>query len=308
MRLDIDLRFFEREELYVSPEPQNLGWSYFNVYSLNDFKNIYNVYYNCSEVRSIPSLLEHCKRLGLVSETGKKWTRRNLLEIVNALKKTGLLDIKTSEPLAGSIFDSNCNGVLTRDDIQILRNVFFSYFRFRDFLNVVKSESGGFIISYMYDSRFFNRFLSYDKKVLYSLDESKQTAMRFWDVFTKWGMSLRAINKCSLMALNIDCCCYEIQNGYLVKLSEEMPKEFDILQYINNHFSIECVYIPDVERELIIEYGFHIDDIKDAIVKACISNSDKYRLQRITEIFIGQGERSLFPFLDGTYMSHILKL
>lgn len=308
MRLDVDLRFFERKEMYVSPEPQNFGWSYFNVYSLRDFKNIYNAYYNNSYVRNIPALLEHCRRIGLVSESGKKWTKRNLLEIVNALKKTGLLDLKTSEPLSGRIFDSNCNGVLTKADVQTLRNIFFSYFRFQDFLNVVKSECGGIIISYMCDSRFFNRFLSYNQKIIYCLDDTKQSAMRFWDVFTKWGMSLRTINKCSLTALNIDCCSYEIQNGYLINLSENMPEEFDVLQYINSHFSIECVYIPDVERELIMEYGYHIDDIKDAIIKACIGNSDKYRLQRITEIFIGQGERSLFPFLDGTYMSHILKL
>ena len=45
MMLDIDLRLFAKDVLYVSPEPRDSGWSFFNVYSLLDFKNIYNVYY-----------------------------------------------------------------------------------------------------------------------------------------------------------------------------------------------------------------------------------------------------------------------
>lgn len=51
-----------------------------------------------------------------------------------------------------------------------------------------------------------------------------------------------------------------------------------------------------------------IEDIKTAIVEECVKHSDLYRLQRITEIFIEQGERLLFPFVDGSYMSHILKI
>lgn len=43
MRLDIDLRLFAKDSIYVSPESRDFGWSYFNVYSLLDFKNIYNV-------------------------------------------------------------------------------------------------------------------------------------------------------------------------------------------------------------------------------------------------------------------------
>ena len=43
MRLDIDLRLFAKDVMNVSPETKDFGWSYFNVYSLLDFKNIYNV-------------------------------------------------------------------------------------------------------------------------------------------------------------------------------------------------------------------------------------------------------------------------
>ena len=71
MRLDIDLRLFAKDVMNVSPESKDFGWSYFNVYSLLDFKNIYNVYYANENVRSIPVLLDYCRKNNLLSESGK---------------------------------------------------------------------------------------------------------------------------------------------------------------------------------------------------------------------------------------------
>lgn len=308
MMLDIDLRLFAKDVLYVSPEPRDSGWSFFNVYSLLDFKNIYNVYYENENVRSIPALLDYCRETNLFSESGKSWTHRNLLEIVNALKKTGLLDIKTSAPLAGMAFDCKSSQMLTKNDIISLRKVFYSYFRFKDFLQMFRKAPNEYILAYMYESRFFNRFISIAEKKEYYLEDSKQVTMRFWDVFTKWGMTLKILNKCSLSALNIETNCYELQNGYLVKESTGIPQEFRVLKFMQDNFTSECVYIPDLEREIIFHLGYHLEDIKDAIISECTEYSNTFRLQRITEIFIEQGERILFPFVDGSYMSHILKI
>lgn len=306
--LDIDLRLFAKDVLYVSPESRDSGWSYFNVYSLLDFKNIYNVYYENECVRSIPALLDYCRETNLFSESGKSWTHRNLLEIVNALKKTGLLDIKTSAPLTGMAFDCKSSQMLTKNDILSLRKVFYSYFRFKDFLQMFRKAPNDYILAYMYESRFFNRFISTVEKKEYYLENSKQVTMRFWDVFTKWGMTLRTLNKCSLTALNIETNCNELQNGYLVKESTDIPQEFRVLKFMQDNFNSECVYIPDLEREIIFHLGYHLEDIKDAIISECTEYSNTFRLQRITEIFIEQGERILFPFVDGSYMSHILKI
>ena len=308
MMLDIDLRLFAKDVLYVSPEPRDSGWSFFNVYSLLDFKNIYNVYYENENVRSIPALLDYCRETNLFSESGKSWTHRNLLEIVNALKKTGLLDIKTSAPLAGMAFDCKSSQMLTKNDIISLRKVFYSYFRFKDFLQMFRKAPNKYILAYMYESRFFNRFISIAEKKEYYLEDSKQVTMRFWDVFTKWGMTLKILNKCSLTALNIETNCYELQNGYLVKESTGIPQEFRVLKFMQDNFTSECVYIPDLEREIIFHLGYHLEDIKDAIISECTEYSNTFRLQRITDIFIEQGERILFPFVDGSYMSHILKI
>lgn len=308
MMLDIDLRLFAKDVLYVSPEPRDSGWSFFNVYSLLDFKNIYNVYYENENVRSIPALLDYCRETNLFSESGKSWTHRNLLEIVNALKKTGLLDIKTSAPLAGMAFDCKSSQMLTKNDIISLRKVFYSYFRFKDFLQMFRKAPNEYILAYRYESRFFNRFISIAEKKEYYLEDSKQVTMRFWDVFTKWGMTLKILNKCSLTALNIETNCYELQNGYLVKESTGIPQEFRVLKFMQDNFTSECVYIPDLEREIIFHLGYHLEDIKDAIISECTEYSNTFRLQRITEIFIEQGERILFPFVDGSYMSHILKI
>lgn len=308
MMLDIDLRLFAKDVLYVSPEYRDSGWSYFNVYSLLDFKNIYNVYYENENVRSIPALLDYCRETNLFSESGKSWTHRNLLEIVNALKKTGLLDIKTSAPLAGMAFDCKSCQMLTKNDIISLRKVFYSYFRFKDFLQMFRKAPNEYILAYMYESRFFNRFISIAEKKEYYLEDSKQVTMRFWDVFTKWGMTLKILNKCSLTALNIETNCYELQNCYLVKESTDIPQEFRVLKFMQDNFTSECVYIPDLEREIIFHLGYHLEDIKDAIISECTEYSNTFRLQRITEIFIEHGERILFPFVDGSYMSHILKI
>ena len=308
MRLYIDLRLFAKDVMNVSPESKDFGWSYFNVYSLLDFKNIYNVYYENENVRSIPALLDYCRETNLFSESGKSWTHRNLLEIVNALKKTGLLDIKTSAPLAGMAFDCKSSQMLTKNDIISLRKVFYSYFRFKDFLQMFRKAPNEYILAYMYESRFFNRFISIAEKKEYYLEDSKQVAMRFWDVFTKWGMTLKILNKCSLTALNIETNCYELQNGYLVKESTDIPQEFRVLKFMQDNFTSECVYRPDLEREIIFHLGYHLEDIKDAIISECTEYSNTFRLQRITEIFIEHGERILFPFVDGSYMSHILKI
>ena len=245
------------------------------------------------------------------SESGKVWSERNLLEIVNALKKTGLLDLKSMEPLAGGLFKSDYNESLSIEDIQVLRRIFFSYFRFNDFISLFRNDNKGsveFVVAYMVESRFFNNFAVLYRNTIYCIEDTKKNVMRFWDVFTKWGMALTVLNKCSLKALNIDCVSWEAQNGYLLNLTVPMPSGFSVLHYAKENFMSECIYIPDLERELILKYGFHIDDIKTAIVEECVKHSDLYRLQRITEIFIEQGERLLFPFVDGSYMSHILKI
>lgn len=311
MNIKIDIQNFEKKKFPLSPSDKNTAWSYFNVYSLRDFRDVYNVIYKNSNVRSLSSLLNCCNELRITSESGKAWSERNLLEIVNALKKTGLLNLKSMEPLAGGLFKSDYNESLSIEDIQVLRRIFFSYFRFNDFISLFRNdnkESVELVVAYMVGSRFFNNFAVLYSNTIYSIEDTKKNVMRFWDVFTKWGMVLKVLNKCSLKALNIDCVSWEAQNGYLLNLTVQMPLGFSVLHYVKENFMSECIYIPDLERELILQYGFHIEDIKTAIVKECVKHSDLYRLQRITEIFIEQGERLLFPFVDGSYMSHILKI
>lgn len=311
MNIKIDIQNFEKKKFSLTPSGKNTAWSYFNVYSLRDFRDVYNVIYKNSNVRSLSSLLNCCNELRITSESGKAWSERNLLEIINALKKTGLLDLKSMEPLAGGLFKADYNEPLTIEDIQVLKRIFFSYFRFNDFISLFRNnnkESVEFVVAYMVGSRFFNNFAVLNSNTIYSIEDTKKNVMRFWDVFTKWGMVLKVLNKCSLKALNIDCVSWEAQNGYLLNLTVQMPLGFSVLHYVKENFMSECIYIPDLERELILQYSFHIEDIKTAIVEECVKHSDLYRLQRITEIFIEQGERLLFPFVDGSYMSHILKI
>ena len=79
MNIKIDIQNFEKKKLSLAPSGKNTAWSYFNVYSLRDFRDIYNVIYKNSNVRSLSSLLSYCNELRIKSESGKAWSERNLV-------------------------------------------------------------------------------------------------------------------------------------------------------------------------------------------------------------------------------------
>lgn len=311
MLLDFDIDKMERKLLQSSPEKEGHGWSYLSVYSLRDFKDVYQILLANPGVRSVKSLLKFCLLNNYVSETGKEWTQRNLLELVNALKKTGLVDFDSTSPLLGDVFNTKVNEDLSELDKDSLRKIFNSYFRFEDFSRLLEGEDNGkavFLYAYMENERFFNRFVRPDRSVVYCIDDNRKDMMRFWDVYTKWGMTLECVNKISMQACNLDSFNLELKNGYVLNKAKPMPEDFDIMELIDGQSDSDCIYIPDLEWSIISQFGYHIDKIKKRLLEVCAANSSRIRLQRITEIFIDHGERGLYPFQDGTYMSHILKL
>ena len=130
--IDFDSERMSRKTFNPSPERKDKGWSYSFVYYLKDIKSIYIICNSSNRSITIPELLKICQDNNVVSESGKKWTNRNLLEVVNALKNFDLIDKSTNIAKAGNLFSTE-TGELTEKDKDVLRNIYKTYFRFVDF-------------------------------------------------------------------------------------------------------------------------------------------------------------------------------
>ena len=276
---------------------------------MKDIKSIYIIYNSENRSVTIPELLKICQENNVVSESGKKWTNRNLLEVVNALKNFGLIDKSTNIAKAGNLFSTDTKE-LTEKDKDVLRNIYNSYFRFCDFHKMLVSENDCPAILYAFKEgqRFFNRFARVDKNELYCIEDTHQDTMRFWEVYTKWGETLGLLNKClaSSFTSEVDNLLY--RNVYLCNLTRSMPKDFSICNYIQKKMTGKSYYIPDIEWNIIKELGFSVEAIKNRIILECNVNNTSYRLQKASFLTVDPDELKLFPIVGNTYMSHILKL
>lgn len=311
MRVSFDIDNMTMVPFVPKTEKEGKGWSYSYVYYLRNLKDIYLLLCKYPDTPNISKLLLLCKSDNVQTENGKEWNLRYLLEFVNALKNFGLID-SSSIPLKGTLFESEVNAPLTQKDITVFVNIYFSYFRFQEIHNLFGDVSDvmhtSLVYAYMYNCRFYNRFVCADNNIVYCLENEHQDMMRFWDVYTKWGTTLQVLNKCSLSSLDISSPNEELKNAYLLNIAIPVPDSFSILDFMNQELGARYVYIPELERELIMRHKFSIDSIKDKIIKETNSRSNEYRMQRTSEIFVDNNTKSLLPYVENVYMSHIIKL
>jgi hypothetical protein len=309
MLLDFNTKRMNRTIFSPSPERKDKGWSYSFVYYLKDIKTIYSIYYIEKRSITIPELLKICQRNNVVSESGKKWTNRNLLEIVNALKNFEFIDKTTNIARAGNLFSAETKE-LTEKDKDVLRNVYKSYFRFCDFHKLFASVNSFPTLLYAFkeEQRFFNRFARIDKNEIYCIEDTHQDTMRFWEVYTKWGETLELLNKCLASSFDSEFDNLLYRNIYVCNLTRPMPDDFSICNYIQKKMAGKAYYIPDIEWNLITEFGYSIGAIKRRILDECLSNSSCFRLQKASFLTVDPDELKLFPIVGNTYMSHILKI
>lgn len=307
--IDFDSERMSRKTFNPSPERKDKGWSYSFVYYLKDIKSIYIICNSSNRSITISELLKICQDNNVVSESGKKWTNRNLLEVVNALKNFDLIDKSTNIAKAGDLFSTD-TGELTEKDKDVLRNIYKSYFRFVDFHKMFEPISNRPTLLYAFKEgqRFFNRFARVDKNEIYCIEDTHQDTMRFWEVYTKWGETLELLNKCLASSFNSDIDNLLYKNVYVCNLTRPMPEDFSVCNYIQEKKAGKVYFIPDIEWELIKEFGFSIGAIKRRILNECISNNSSYRLQKASFLTVDPDELKLFPIVGNTYMSHVLKL
>lgn len=319
MELYIDITKSEHHT-FLSQEENNEGkkWSYSYVYFLEDLKLVYNLLCN-DTTRTIPHLLNTCNSHNIISKSGKKWTNRNLLEIVNALKNFGLISMDKNIPINVNLF-SNKEDSLTDQDVKIFKDIYISYFRFREFhqlfinseqqpsLDILYNESNP-IYSFSSFGRFVNSFMidcdNYEHII--EIDKKDSEIMRFWDVYIKWGETLGLIEKFPLKAWGIHFIP-SVKSLNIVYYRKTMPRNYSIFDFIDNKFQAEYIYIPDIIKLLITNERFALEDIKSKLIDECIKMPHRYRAQSTSAIFIQKKEEFLFPLMGNTYITHLLKL
>lgn len=290
------------------------GWGYSSVYNLRELKDTYLVF-KYSKTLSIKQLLESCHSMHLKSESGKYWTERNLLELVNAWVNFGYLEKKKNGYgiKREACFDSDINEALSKGDKVIFRNIYFSYFKFYEFHRLFNhpeknDQLSGFIYTFMHNMRFTNCFLHPSDRTLYYIDDSHQDMMRFWDVYSKWGTELDVIGKLSLQAFNIIPIDERLRNANMIYVVRKMPTDFSVIDYINKYLPYNYIPIMEIEWKLVNDYFFKIDDIKNKIIEECSSTKSKFRIQSTSSNFIKRNNHRYYPMVNSTYVSHLLRV
>jgi len=287
-----------------SPERAKKGWSYSNVYYLRDIKDIYLVLNGNPSLKTVADVYTFCLNYDIVSEGKKAWTERAILEIINSLKNFELVD-STFTPLRGVLFESGINEGLTPSDYGVFKTIFYSYFRFKDFIRLFEETDcfSGVVFPFMENCRFVNRLALIDLKTVYYIDDSRSEIMRFWDVFLKWGLTLSVLDRVAGMILFGDIT-YSTSAVYFVR---EMPSSFSIISAIEDLQMGSYIYIPDALKQIAVLTHFPIKTLVNKLVTECYEDS-KYCLQSTSAIFVPTKDKHLFPVIDNTYMSHLLKL
>ena len=244
MELYIDIAKSEYHTFFSQKE-NNEGkkWSYSYVYFLEDLKLVYNLLCN-NTTRTITHLFNVCNSHNIISKSGKKWTNRNMLEIVNALKNFGLISIDENKPINVNLFD-NKEDKLTEQDVRIFKDIYINYFRFREFhqlfitseqqpsLDILYNESNP-IYSFSSYGRFVNSFMidcdNYEHII--EIDKKDSEIMRFWDVYIKWGETLGLIEKFPLKAWGIHFIP-SVKSLNIVYYKKSMPRNYSIFDFID---------------------------------------------------------------------------
>ena len=319
MKNDIKIKQADVEFLVPQKEPsEGKRWSFSFVYYLEDLRNIYRLY-DEFEIDSIPALYQKCEEIGLVSWNEKKWNKRNLLELVNALKNFRLLTVDNKVCKKGLFADSRAEEPLTKEEAEVFKEIYFSYFRFCEFHSLFVKEGDcernkNFtntipVIYYMQDARFTNRFiLGTEPEIrIVGLSDEHSDMMRFWDVYLKWGVSLNMLRKYPLKPFGINTIP-PTKGLSIVYFYNRIPEDFSVFEYMLKEMQGSYQYIPDVIYSLIFSKHYAVEDVIVRIIEESIAHPDIFRAQSTSAIFINEKENFLFPRLGNTYITHLLKL
>ncbi len=320
--------FRERELPILSEEEAGelySKWSFVNVYSLQDLRDVYMI----TKKNSIKDIKSLTQKINTSLNVSEEWEERKTLEYINALVKFGLLDAKYNSTTE-YFLDAKINSELSENDINTLKSIFFSYFRFKElsswFIDTKPEIHNQFnaltesdfinkscpLYYYCERNRFTDTIITSIENDNFRYKIENKALMRFWDVYLKWGTTLNILDKFNLaqIGLNIDLN-KEISIVYFIKKFVS----FGLLDFIKDQFGEKRhIWIPELIFKIVQNYRFSIHDIKSFIVSE-IQTNEKLTFERTSEIFLIKGKNSkknidiatyLFPQINDSYVSNLI--
>lgn len=311
------------------------GWSLSYVYSLVEIRDIYLLLENLDKDYTVEALTNNLV-IGAIPYAKTPWDKkgRRVLEIINALVNFGLIDSESHKPIPNCFERVEPGTPLSQSDIYIFRNIFFSYFRFKEFASLFVSpnlsneqrqrvskkeleertqplfcftSSKGYTDSFFYELS--NNAPLYMIQPTREQEENCGGLLRFWDVFISWGLQLGVLSK------------FNMRNaGY--KLANE--KTFACCYFVSNHSDIDvrehvmacskgqkCIDIADIILSICLKHRVRVDVAQQLFIEYYKSNEESLSLVRTSEIFIKETEFNkydvvLYPKYKDSFVSHII--
>ena len=339
MRLiNIDDSQVERLPYLSNDEIKNLqdgkGWGFSNATSLSLLRDVYLLIRD-NEFSSINSLL---KEVNSSLSLKKEISERGILEPINVLRNSGYIQKGKLAPQKIVFSNSTINTILSDDDKDELKNIFFQILRFKEVMlwfvslsevnlsnineEIVRKNSK-IIYSFSWQSRFTDSIIYElkEKTTVFSLeainDPKLSSAMfRFWDAFTSWGRSLGLLEKVNMKYFDYHVTCKSFSKEKVrvincVYFKNQDSINFDLIDYIKEKFKSKVIYIPDLVFDLVITYRFGINEINEFIIDEYLKNKSICFLERTSEIFITRKkilemESIPFPIYQDSYISHFI--
>jgi hypothetical protein len=329
----IEIPFMTNEEAI---NEYKKGWGYSFVYSLTEIRDIFLTVKQYG-VKSISHFREnHVADKIPYSKT--KWEDRRVLEILNALINFGLMDKEYNIIKSDCFLDSSVCTPLTLPEKNIFREIFFTYFRFKElFLLYINPEllfsskkeiqnitehnlirNSNILYSFVETGSYVDSFFTdlESNPLIYTIpkcnaDGSKNGGIkRFWDVFMKWGNDLGVFEKfnmtaagCKLSNNRSFACSYILsEKGITVSLLQYLKEKYPDKRFIDL-----CQLVFD----LCTDYRVSCDLAKEYVINEYKLNTEQISLLRTSEIFIKEKEFSkkekvFYPKYKDSYISHLI--
>lgn len=277
------------------------------------------LYYLCKACcyRTIEDIYDKIKKADTVNDKQRKWTKRQVLEIVNALRNFGLLSLD-GKTLKGVLFETEIGQPLSEKDKEIFVDIYLHYFRFKEFhsfflkaskytINDLQNNSQ-MILTAITSGRFINLVIrKFGDQIETTEFADKYSAVkRFWDVYLKWGTFLGILNKFPVKQVGITTYP-SVKALQCVYFRKNMPTDFSVFEYLLSKFRDTYIYIPDAIYCIVQDLRYSLEDIKQKLLDECMYR-DEYRAQSTSSFYINQKENFLFPKLGNTYITHLLKI
>jgi hypothetical protein len=316
---------------------QNKGWNLPQVWDLVLLKTVYNTIIN-SNPRTKERLYSNLDQL--------KKPSRFIDEYWNALKCFGIVEYEKSEfiILKKDFFDTSTID-LTEVDLVQLKDIFFTYFRFKEIANwflknsvindsliaeitrdkLISSSSPIFGTSYHQlsdkDSQRNRKltdtiFYDFNPLSIYQLSFEQDKIMRFFDIFINWGLKLSQIESINLTdGINVSSTSNEqkIKLYYFVNDHEDV----DVKRFIEDNYknSGRTISLPELTINLAFRYRCSLNKIHKEIIDQTANSNGAFSLQRTSKVFISKARDSstyirdrekLYPKLGNAFVSHLI--